>query len=213
MAVRLYIPGFTPAAPVPEHLIADLGLATSGNLAGSVLPDGVDTTRTWSVPGPGTWARTAQGIKPTAGTATPAIFSAAGAGGGNGLTGRVTAKITALASSNPVVALVARATDVSNHIRLTVQPTTGFFRLASYIAGTANTLYDSTVTGAVGQTFGLKITSASHILIYVNGTIVQDVTATGTLGNANLQAPNWGVLGNFATDPTGTLDDITFDLT
>ena len=213
MPVRLRVPGFNPSGvvPGPAHLIADDTLSVAGALAGAYLLDGADTLPVWSLAGPGVWEYTGTSIKPTTGGTTLAMFDTAGSGGGDGLSGIIRARLAVKATTNPFIGIVTRATDVSNYIRWVVQSTTGKYRLTSHIAGVTNTLYDSTTDATAGDVIGMEV-AAGHVYLYVNGGLVQDVSAPSTLANAALQGTKWGVVGNFTTDPTSALDQVTFDL-
>lgn len=191
------------AAPVVD-ILADSASVGASAMSGLLLPNGTVTTKAWALSGPGVWSYTGTAMKQTSGSTTLVLTDPSGLGV-NTIYGGVHAKVGALAGASPFIGIVGRATDTSNYIRFVVH-TTGMYRLTSHIAGVTNTLYDSAQVALVNDVIRMEIDDP-YIRLYVNNVLIQEVTASATLSNGALQGTKWGMVGNFTTDPTSTLDD------
>lgn len=187
--------------PEPPPLYGDSGAGAAGDLSGSSLLDGSDTSKKWTTLGGAGWERTGTGaMKPVSGTSTGANIDTGAA------TGRVGATIEALSGGTPLIAVLARATgDINNFIWFGPSQT-GIYRLAHRDAGSTTVLWDSSIAPAVGDKFGIEILDETTIRVLVNEVVVQEVAASSAL--AALSAGVWwGMYGHFGVDPVSSIKD------
>lgn len=194
----------------PE-VLADAASVAAGAMAGQTLPDGTYTTQAWSIIGAGAWGYTGTGMKPTSGTGRALALVNPSAVVSGAQYGAVSARIVALAPTSKFIGLAARASDAANYLHLVVHQVSGLYQLIARVGDVQQApLWTGVELALLNDLMRLEV-DETNIRVVINDVVKADIAAPATL--AQLPGTWYGMLGNFSTDPTTTLDDFVWTTT
>jgi hypothetical protein len=202
-------PASTDVLPVSQvvDLYADNFGAANGTLAATNAADGSSSTAwAFSDGGSGGVISRASGVaKATAGTGTILALLTTGASDGSC---HVTLSARAAADTGVVAGIAIRATDANNYLQVSTRQSGSVagYTVVARVAGAGTNLITTTKVPQAGDVIKVAF-NGQFVSLYVNGVLLgTGVCNTTALGSGLVANTKHGIFGNFAVDPTSTLD-------
>jgi hypothetical protein len=188
-------------------LYADNFGAADGTLAAATAGDGSSST-TWAFSDGGTGGvigRVGGVAKATAGTGT--ILALLTTGQADGAC-HVTLTARPGTDTGVVAGMAIRATDANNYLQVSTRQSASVagYTVVARVAGAGTNLITTTKIPTAGDVVKVAF-NGQFVSLYVNGVLLgTGVCNTTALGSGLVANTKHGVFGNFAVDPTSTLD-------
>jgi hypothetical protein len=195
------------AATPTGDLYADNFGAADGTLAAATAGDGSSST-TWAFSDGGTggvMGRVSGVAKATAGTGT--ILALLTTGQADGAC-HVTLTARPGTDTGVVAGMAIRATDANNYLQVSTRQSASVagYTVVARVAGAGTNLITTTKIPTAGDVVKVAF-NGQFVSLYVNGVLLgTGVCNTTALGSGLVANTKHGVFGNFAVDPTSTLD-------
>jgi hypothetical protein len=195
-----------PVTPVAD-LYADNFGAANGTLAATNAADGSSSTAwAFSDGGSGGVISRSSGVaKATAGTGTILALLTTGASDGSC---HVTLAARAASDTGVVAGMAIRAADANNYLQVSTRQSASVagYTVVARVAGAGTNLITTTKIPQAGDVVKVAF-NGQFVSLYVNGVLLgTGVCNTTALGSGLVANNKHGIFGNFAVDPTSTLD-------